>query len=52
MFQVFFLHRSSNSEVFSRMFSTLRAARKWAGWLSSQPYVVKTTIRNEGGVVA
>ena len=51
MYQVSFLH-SNGSEQFSRLFSTIRAARRWAKWLSSRSYVVKTTIRNEGGVVA
>ena len=52
MYQVSFLPRSSDAEVFSRLFSTLRAARRWAQWLSSQPYVAQAMIRNEGGVVA
>jgi hypothetical protein len=52
MYQVSFFPRSSDAEVFSRVFSTLRAARRWAQWLSSQPYVAQAMIRNEGGVVA
>lgn len=52
MYQVSFLHSSTGCDTFSRLFSTLRAARRWAKWLSSQSYVVKTTIRGEGGVVA
>jgi hypothetical protein len=34
----------SGEQVVSRNFSTLRAARKWAGWLVKQPYAASTNL--------
>jgi hypothetical protein len=47
-YSVSFLSAASSWEV-SRFFSTLRAARKWASWLASQPYATKVAI-HRGGV--
>ena len=36
----------SGGERFSRIFQTVRAARKWAKFLAQQHYVVRATIWN------
>ena len=39
---------SNGAWVFSRTFSTLRAARKWARWLSAHSYVEEVAIHRGG----
>jgi len=50
MFTVSFLHQNGQREV-SRYFQSLSAARKWAKWMRTQKWVVRTFLYRgqEGG---